>query len=237
MRLLSMFLDFLKKENTNSNNDIDVNVNYQIASTCLKAIGYTSELQKNIDSIATMVSSIDNNIIINDKYFYEESAFYQMTIIEAQERFKIINESIKVISKDHTLKSHIDFNEIIRLLRIACIDISKERILKSGLKISLSDSEIEMFLVERYHYYEAAQLEHLSCPEILDSSVNSTGLPPRNHPLKVYLGLIADNIAESLGISSGNNISLALLETALLAKYTGALDGASNFLSHLTSQD
>lgn len=229
------FFSSLFGSNDNSNTSSEIDINCYIAASCLKALGYTSNAENISMSVAGIARSQNNNITFTEKYFYEEAIYYLQTSLEAEESYGVISTIKSLVSQDQSLAVRIEHNEILKCIKSTSIAISQERILASGLRITLPESQISDFLDKRFLEYKDSHIEQMESEEPIPNSGFPIGLSPRDNPLKVYLGNVADNMSSSLNISPDDSMSLMLIETALMASYTSSLQAATGILSNLTN--
>ena len=220
---------FGRSDNSNTSQDIDINC--YIAASCLKALGYTSQTENISNSVIGLVHSQNNNITYTEYYFYEEAIFYLMSSLEAEESYGVINTLKKLVSNDPSLGVHINDDEILKCIKNTCINISKERVVATGQKITLTDSQISELLDQRYLEYKDSHIAQMSCEEPVNTPSYPFMLSPRDHPLKIYLANIAIRLSLSLGLPQSDSTSLALIEYALMASYTASMQAAAEMAS------
>ena len=226
------FFSSLFGSSDNSNSAPEIDINCYIATSCLKALGYTSQPENISQSVVGMAHSQNNNIGYTEKYFYEEAIYYIQTSLESEESYGVISKFQSLVSQDKSLAAHIDHNEILKCIKSTCITISKERVLATGLQITLTDSQISDLLDNRFLEYKDSHLNQMESEEPINNNGFSIGLSPRDHPLKVYLGCVADNMSSSLNISKDDAMSLTIIETALMASYTGSIQAVASIPSN-----
>lgn len=221
---------FGSADNSSTSDEIDINC--YIAAACLKALGYTSQAENISMSVIGMAHSQNSNIAYTENYFYEEAIYYLMTSLEAEESYEVISTLKKLVSQDQSLGMHINHDEILKCIKTTCIATAKERIVATGLRVTLADSKISNLLDKRFLEYKDSHIEQMESEYPINNSEYSIGLSPRDHPLKVYLGSVADNMSSSLNIQTDDGISLTLIETALMASYTGSIQAAAGMSSN-----
>jgi hypothetical protein len=205
-----------------------IDINCYIAASCLKALGYSASDDSIQGSVVYLAASQNSAISYTEQYFYEEAIYYLLTSLEAEDSYGLISTLKAMVSKDPSLATNISHDEILKCIKQSCISIAKERAARLGASLSYSDAQISSLLDQRFMDYKSSHIASMEAEEPLNTTGFSVGLSPRDHPLKIYLGQVADNMLDSLGVHEEGGISRALLETALLSSYIGSLNAASS---------
>lgn len=209
-------------------------INIQIAILCYKSLGYCTDVESIGNTIlhlaaqqAISMTGENTKIKLTEKFFYEEAAFYFMTVHECQQSYGLIDSAIKAASQDGWTARKIKYEKILKCLKEYSVIIASDRIAYSLIKDTITEQEAGLLIDARQAEYKDSQLNQMSCDEPIHRNTYTAGLSPRTHPLNIYLGKIADNIIASTTIAEDDGFTVSLVEIALLATYTEALHRAA----------
>lgn len=230
---MSIFSLFKKPKKPNKY--INENINCKIAASCLKSTAYTSESDTLDYAVVGVFRKHHTDIDYTESYFYEEAAYCLMNVLEMQERYGYIDTYVSVINASSDMKEMASTQEVFSCLKKVIADIATKRLSIAGVRQTLSIEKISDYLEKRYFDYEGLAKAHSSSIVDVTSNEWSAGLTPRDHPLKVYLGVIANNMSSSLNIDKNDGLSMMVLEKSLLVNYMSAMNAANTVTSNLQS--
>lgn len=223
-------MKFLKKlfGNPDDSKKDEGDVNIHIASGCLTGIGYTSEI-KNINTSILGIAKREaplSHIEYTEEYFFEESVFYLMTILELEENLKYIESIINIYIKTGVDENDIIYENILSNIKSLCLITARKRIKALNLNPKMNEAQLIKYFDDKYYEYTENFLNHVQCKSPVTHGHWSVGVTPRDHPLKIYLGNISDNIASSVGLTENEKMLSPLFEVATLGLYSTILSAA-----------
>lgn len=223
------FLSKLFRKHDEQKKD-DGDINIHIASGCLAGIGYTSEIANINTSILGIVKQEEplSHIQFTEEYFFEESVFYLMTILELEENLKYIESIINIYIETGADENDIVYQNILSNIKSLCLITARQRIQALHLKPKMNEAQLIQYFDDKYYEYTENFLNHVQCKSPVTYGHWSVGVSPRDHPLKIYLGNVADNIASSVGLSKEDKLLLPLFEVATLGLYSTILSAAQS---------
>lgn len=227
---MGFFAKLFGKDEESSDNK-NTSLNCKIAASCFRCSGYSSDEDSLDNTVVSILQSQNLKVSFKEYYFYEEAAFYLMNTLEIDQRFDLIDTYISLFDKSPDNTEEAVEYEILKCLKSSAMKIAADRLRLVGIHRTLSDKELSAFIDQRYLEYEKLAKNQIACPEPIQLDKITIGLTPRDHPLKIYLGAIADNISNSLAIDKENVLYLTLLEIAILKNYLCSLTAGNSFVA------
>ncbi len=166
-------------------------------------------------------SGLLQGIDYTEDFFYEEVLFCIEVIAEAQDKFGIIQKMVSRCESVLQISDPRSSEEIVIAMLAMAEQAARERMGLVGIRPVRNEGYFERLQQKRLREYASLLTDSISCPEPIPTENMTIGLEPRNHPEKVYLGQVADNLCEALGIGG---LDSTALQIGLLAKYTSLLE-------------
>ena len=106
-------------------------INIKIAILCYKSLGYSNDVESIGNTIlhlaaeqAVSMTGDNTKIKLTEKFFYEEAAFYFMTVHECKKSYGLIDSVIKAASQDGWTARKIKYEKILYAINISLIVLS-----------------------------------------------------------------------------------------------------------------
>ena len=172
-----------------------------VALNCFRSLGILEEESRQPNSVVSLVCSLGPGRAVEqtERFFFEDTCFVAMLIVEAEYRFEYIQSIIRISNKDGLPESP-DLKDIASSIYSMIYPISVLRIQTAGLEQRIDSNQIMEEIMRRIDEYSLLMQNSLESTYDIPKREWDVPGAVREHPFEIYIGRVADNIQVSLGL-------------------------------------